>query len=63
MNPLQQKQIRDLAIELLDNDIGIPGDAYNLLYNLMFDAGNCDDIIRGVEATDDMFYLPVDWNK
>lgn len=54
-------QIRLLAISLLNTEEGISEESYNLLTPLMDLAGNCDDIMCGVDATDGRFYLPEGW--
>ena len=51
-------KIRSLALALLTSEVGVEEEPYNELYELMLMAGNCNDIIPNVDATDGYFYLP-----
>jgi len=51
------RSVRELATLLLNEDHGIGYDAYQVLYELMYDY-DCADIVKRVHATDGRFYLP-----
>lgn len=54
------KEIRDLAIAVLDDDNGIPSTAWELLEPLL--RVNQDfDILQAVRATDNRWYLKEGW--
>jgi len=50
------KEIRDLAIALLDDQDGISNEAYGQLVNLLIATGN-EDIIHSVTGVDNRFFI------
>lgn len=50
------KQIRTLAIELLDDENGINAKGYDLLEDLLNETGN-SDIVNAVDAQNGRFFL------
>lgn len=59
MNIKEKKAIRQLAIELLDNENGISSNAYNLLHTLLLLTNN-KDISDYVNITGDQVYMGED---
>ena len=53
-----QRKIRSLALALLTSEMGVDEKFYAELCELMAIAGNCQDIMPNVDATDGYFYLP-----
>ena len=53
---MNKKQIRDLALALLDDEDGINEDAYNLLAALLHESGN-QDILDAVEANHNRYWI------
>ena len=54
---MNKKQLKQLALALLNDDHGITEQAYRILEALLNENG-LTDITRRVEATDGRFYLP-----
>lgn len=55
---MNRKQLRALAIALLDDGDGINRKAYEQLREALVSEGGCMDIISIVEAQNDRFFLP-----
>lgn len=55
---VNQDKLRQMAIEVLNDDHGISQDAWLPLFELL--EGNHDDIIQAVEAQDGRLFLPED---
>lgn len=51
--------IRDLALELLDDDQGISAEAWKILQVMLEESGN-GDIIEAVETADGRFFIDED---
>ena len=51
--------IRDLALALLDDDEGIPSEAWEILQEMLAETGN-DDIIGCVDSCEGRFFISED---
>jgi len=54
------KQLRNLAIDLLDDENGIGTEGYQRLHEIMVQEGNCQDILDSVDGLDTCFYIGED---
>lgn len=64
MSPSEEKLVRELAIQLLDNEHGISTNAWSTLNILLLGIyEDNDDIIQAVECTEGRVYLPEGWNN
>lgn len=53
---MDAETLRELALELLDDEHGISSDAWNVLYSALVEAGH-NDIIQAVDGCDGRVYL------
>lgn len=57
------KTLRELALELLDDDYGITGDAWAVLYEILEQSEEeYEDIAQAVKNQDGRIYLPENHN-
>jgi len=56
MYNISDKQIRELALEILDDGEGVSTDAWRILHPILESSGN-EDIIRAIDGVENRVFL------